>query len=261
MINFSFQPVPFSMKSIRYSSLRIQKFLGWLAFPILSPLIILILRWIRKYDVKNLDEIRKSFKKIVSENRPILICPNHLTMVDSVIIQYALVSMWGYLCNYRLFAWNIPAKENFSSSLALRVITYLSKCIPIDRNGDESHIQSVLDKADSLLKSKEPFLIFPEGKRSRTGKIEIEEVTYGVGKILQNIPDAIVLCVYLRGSKQKTYSTVPQKNDQFYMKLSTIYPKTEAKGFRGQRELSLQIIRELKAMEENYEREESSIHR
>ncbi len=260
-MNFSFQPVFFPMKKIQYSSLRFQKFLGWLAFPILSTLIILLLKWIRRYEIQNLKEIRTTFKEIVSENRPILICPNHLTMIDSVIIQYALVSMWGYFLNYRLFAWNIPAKENFSSSIALRLITYLSKCIPIDRNGDEAHIQSVLSKADSLLKSNEPFLIFPEGKRSRTGKIEIEEVTYGVGKILQNIPDAIVVCIYLRGTKQVTYSTIPQKKDHFYLKLNPICPKTEAKGLRGQRELSLQIIRELKSMEENYEREERDICR
>ncbi len=235
-------------------SLKLQKILGWIAFPALSAIIILILRQIQNYRVLNLRQLRKDFKQIASNGKPVIICPNHLTMVDSVIIQYALAPMWKYFFQFRLFAWNIPAKENFSSSVFLRIITYLSKCIPIDRQGSEMHIQGVLEKVDSILKSNETFMIFPEGKRSRTGRIETEEVTYGVGKILQNNPNALVLCVYCRGREQTTYSTIPVRKEKFYIKIKAISPKTNSNGLRGQRDLSVQIIQELKSMEEDYEK-------
>ena len=57
-------------------------------------------------------------------------------------------------------------------------------------------------------------MIFPEGTRSRTGRIDTENFSYGAGRLIEHIPECQVLCIYLRGDKQNTYSSIPKFNDR-----------------------------------------------
>ena len=95
-------------------------------------------------------------------------------------------------------------------------------------------------------------MIFPEGHRSRNGRVDTENYAYGVGRILQEVPSAKVLCVYLRGEHQETYGSQPRWGDKFYLDMELIAPASEQKSLRGGRDISSQIIAKLVEMEHKY---------
>lgn len=233
-------------------NLKIQKFADHLIFLFLGRLMFLVLRFVRGYKIKNIKEVREKYKKIISIGQPILICPNHLTMIDSLILHLAFGSITWYFFHFNFFSWNLPAIENFKSKLIPRVITYLGKCIPIDRKGTQEHIELVLEQVRYLLRKKEVFLVFPEGGRSRSGRIELENTTYGIGKIIQDVENLKVLCVYMRGDNQLTYSYQPKNGDEFYIDMELITPQSDKKGLRATRDNSLQVMTKLKEMEDLY---------
>lgn len=231
---------------------RTQRILGWICMIPLSVLIVALLRWRRGYRIERHAEIRRQFREITERKQPLLVCANHLTLIDSVILIWAFASLWRYAIDYRLFCWNLPAIENARKHRSWRVITYLSKCLPIDRFGSAAHTGSVLAKICNLLRRGECAMLFPEGTRSRTGRIDLSAVTYGVGRILQEVPDCRVLCVYLRGKGQETFSNFPEPGEVFEIDLAVINPTSAHVGRRGARDLSHQIVEKLKAMEEQH---------
>lgn len=243
-----------TVKEPYFFSVLWQRFIDWIFFPLLSFILILVMKFYAGYKVKDLSKVRKKYKEIckIRGNRPLLICPNHLTMIDSVVLEWAFGSPLWYWLHFRNFPWNIPAVENFKTNYTSRTITYLGKCIPIDRKGGKEHTEYIMSQVEFLLKRGDAFLIFPEGTRSRSGKFELENITYGVGKLIQNLPGIYVLCVYLRGKGQKTYSNFPAKNEEFYIDMCLIEPKTNLIGMRGQRDLALQVGKEIHRMEMEY---------
>jgi 1-acyl-sn-glycerol-3-phosphate acyltransferase len=240
------------LSQVEIRQLKSQRLMGWLfVFP-LGFLIIFLMRFTYRLKINNHRALRQKFRELSKSNRPMIICPNHLTMVDSVIILWAMASIPRYFLNYRLFAWNIPAIENFKSRLSWRIITYLSKCIAIDRSGDSEHIDEVLEKLRYLLRKGDLCMVFPEGTRSRTGQIDVENASYGIGRIIREIPNCDVLCVYLRGRKQENYSNFPAKGDTIDIEMELITPTTQSKGLRAVKDYSVQIISKLKQMEERH---------
>lgn len=233
-------------------ALIFQRFLGHLVLLPLCWVIILVLFFFRKYRIENLREIRKRYGQINRAKQPLLICANHLTMIDSAILHWALSGTFRYFFQYRTFAWNLPAVENFGSSLFKRVVTYVSKCILIDRQGTKEHSESILKRVAWLLRHREACMIFPEGTRSRTGRIDVENTTYGIGQIISRVPECTVLCIYLRARGQISYSHLPDKGSSFTLDLALIKPTTADTGRRAHRDLSLQVITKLKEMEDNY---------
>lgn len=205
------------------------------------------------YRFPQVKELRREFKKIKgSSSAPFLICANHLTMIDSFIITWAIGSNLSFLYNYKSFPWNLPDKKNFTSNLASRFLCFIGKCLPITRRGPSNKTQRVFAKIYYLLGLGDTFMIFPEGTRSRSGRIESQAGTYGVGKILQKMPETRVLCFYLRGHQQKTFSFFPRKNEVFTAMMREIKPSTTAKGLRGMKDLSVQIMEQLTLMEKEY---------
>ena len=95
-------------------------------------------------------------------------------------------------------------------------------------------------------------MIFPEGTRSRTGRITVETVSYGIGKIIKELPGCDVLCVYLRGASQDSYSHFPVKGETFSIDLELMAPVTKFKGLRAVRDYSAQVISRMKQMENRY---------
>lgn len=232
------------------ASLRRQSQVGRAAFTIVGPGAVFYMRVLRGHRIEGMAAARRVYREAFDTRRPVLVCANHLTMVDSIYLHHAFASVFDYLRDFRLFSWNVPAIENFHRNVLLRTITYVGKSIPIDRQGDAAHLKKVLDKIKHVVSHGDVCTLFPEGGRSRTGRVEPDRVTYGVGNVLKDLDRPIVLCAYLRGERQVTWSGVPERGDTLHLYVEPIEPKTDATGVRASRELARQVIEKLKAMED-----------
>lgn len=220
--------------------------------------LILLMKYFRGYRIENMAEIRQAFKEIWSEkareNTPLVICANHLTFIDSALIIWALASNFWYLFNYKAFTWNLPAGDFFKKKLHYHLTLYLTKCIFLDRKGTPAHKNAVLNLCRYLLEKGNIVLIFPEGQRSRTGAFDHERLRFGVGKIITSLENARVLCIYLRGDKQETFSNYPPKNSRFTVKMKLIAPtvSNEISKKRASVEAVKEIGAAIKGMENEY---------
>jgi 1-acyl-sn-glycerol-3-phosphate acyltransferase len=234
-------------------NLLIQYILGRVSVFLLGPLYFAIIR-LMGYRVHDLRKIRKDCTDLLkNQDEPYIICANHLTMVDSMILTYAILSLYDHLINYRLIPWNLPERKNFQRNIILTILCYLAKCIPINRGGDRDEMKNTLDKCSRVLETNQALLIFPEGGRSRTGRINIGGFSYGVGRFVKEFENCRVMCIYLRGDHQSTYSTLPRFGEQFTVNVEVFQPEpTEQNGLRAQRHYAEQIIKRLARMEEDY---------
>lgn len=212
-----------------------------------------ILHVIRGYAIRDVAAVRKRFRALLRDTRaPILICPNHLTMADSAIVAWALGGPWWLLRNYRWVPWNVPEHGNFAGVWLDRAAAWMVKCIPIVRGGPREQLSLALGKIEYVLSRGETAIIFPEGTRSRTGRIQLESIAHGVGRIVSAIPDCHVLCVYLRGDAQETWSTIPARGDSFYVDFELFRPESQNSGMRRSRDFSHQVADRLVRLEEKY---------
>ena len=225
----------------------------------------LILGWIKlvkRYRIHNLSQIRQEFEELSSKGQgPVVYCANHLTLIDSMLIIWALAPARKYVKHPELFPWNLPEKRNFYNNLAMRALCYVGKCIPVLRGGTLKETQRTLDLISYLLSCGESIMIFPEGGRSRTGRVDVESSAYAVGRILQSAPGARVLCIYLRGKGQDRYSDYPKPGEEFDISLKMIAPTTQERGLRASKAIATQVIRQLSDMELSYFESAASLHR
>lgn len=211
------------------------------------------LRYVMRYKIKNATRLRKRFRRLMAESdEPVLICANHLTMVDSMLVAWALGGTWWYFFNYRRMPWNLPEYRNFASLWFGHAIVWVTKCIPIRRGGRREHVSGVLKRVKYLLSRGETALIFAEGGRSRTGRIQLDSIAHGMGRIASNVRDCRALVVYLRGDRQLTWSTVPALGDSFYVDFEMVRPTSERTGMRRSKEYAQQIADRLVHLEEKY---------
>lgn len=233
--------------------LGLQRTLGWVFFPILGNLAVAIMRLGLGYRILNLRQLRKKVLALIGHQRaPLLICANHLTLIDSALIGWTLSSNWRYMSNFWLFPWNLPEKRNYASNPLLRLVCYLFKCVHVERRGPPEKTKRTMEKLRYLLNRKEALFIFPEGTRSRSGRVNTEEFAYGVGRLCKQVPGTKVLCVYQRGQHQEKASNLPRRNEVFYTDVALIQPTSEASGPRADRQISTQIVQKLYEMEQAY---------
>ncbi|MCR9144602.1 MAG: 1-acyl-sn-glycerol-3-phosphate acyltransferase [bacterium] len=237
--------------------LRIQRMLGRLVFPLLYIVLASAMRFVMGYriDPEDLRRVRREFRELGQSRDPVLVCANHLTMIDSVIMLWAFAGPFAYTRRFARLCWNVPAVENFAHSFWQRAVTYLAKCLPIDRQGDREHIEGIFDQLRDLLSTGEYVMLFPEGARSRTGRFRADEITYGAGRLVQAVPNCRVFCVYLRGLKQARHSDLPARGERFHISTQTLSAsalRTELAGLRGAREISRGIAREIAALEAEF---------
>lgn len=233
--------------------MQIQILLGRIGVFILGPAYFLFIRMMG-YRVRDLKDLRETCDQAFREHRgPWIICANHLTMVDSMILTYAMLSLFRHLTNFRSIPWNLPERDNFQRNPILAVLCYLAKCIPVNRGGSREEMRKTLDKCDYVLSLGQNILIFPEGGRSRTGRVNREGYSYGVGRFVREFEQCRVMCIYLRGDGQHTFGSLPRFGERFTMKIEVFTPqRSEVSGLRAQREYAGQIVGRLAEMEEDY---------
>lgn len=233
--------------------LKVQRETTRLLSPLTLPLVALTLRYGFGYRIEGLTELRADYRRASLENdAPTIICANHLTLIDSFIIAWALGSPWWYIRQFRTLPWNVPEQSIFAATPWLRSAIYIMKCLPISRGGERRGVTEVLAKIAHLISQGETALIFPEAGRSRSGRIEVESAATGVGRIFKSVPNCRVICVYLRAESQESYSSAPRRGDRFRGSLEVIEPKTDHPGVRGSRDIAHQILVRLADMERSY---------
>ncbi|MBU2228723.1 MAG: 1-acyl-sn-glycerol-3-phosphate acyltransferase [Proteobacteria bacterium] len=233
--------------------LRLQYCLGRLAAVVTTPLVFLAVR-LMGWRIRDVRRIRRDIAGWQRDHRgPWIICANHLTMVDSAVISYGMASLWGHILRFRRVPWNLPERDNFQRNPLLTLMCYLAKCLPVNRGGSREELQQLLAKCCRVLEWKQSLMIFPEGGRSRTGRVNREGFSYGVGRFLSECGRCRVLLVYLRGDGQSEYGAIPRFGERFTM-MAEVFDlgEPEGKGLRFQREYARRIVERLAAMEGDY---------
>jgi 1-acyl-sn-glycerol-3-phosphate acyltransferase len=233
--------------------LALQREVSRLLSPITLPLVAVVLRFGLGYRIEGLNALRRKYREMcLGLDGSMLICANHLTMIDSFVIAWALGSPWWYFRHFRTLPWNMPERSIFATTPVMRALAYALKCIPIERGGNRVEINGVLARVTHTLSNGNVTLIFPEGGRSRTGRVEVDSAASGVGRICRSVPGCRVICVYLRGDHQQGYSRIPIRGERFRGSLSMIEPKTDHQGLRASRDVARQIAARLAEMEQEY---------
>ncbi|MFB3925921.1 MAG: lysophospholipid acyltransferase family protein [Syntrophales bacterium] len=234
-------------------SIILQYIAGWAAIVLVAPAYFLFMR-IRGYRIRDLKKTRREcLSQFEKHPGPWIICANHLTMIDSAILTYAMVSFTRHLTQFRILPWNLPERDNFQKNIFLSVLCYLTKCIPVNRGGDRDEMKKTLEKCNVILRMGQNLMIFPEGGRSRTGRINREGFSYGVGRFIKDFENCMVMCIYMRGDGQDSYGTMPEPGERFTVSIEVFRPeKVGYNGLRAQREYAQQVIKRLSRMEEEY---------
>ena len=231
--------------------LAVSRLLSPLWIPITSAIMQFALGW--RVDPAERAAARREYRRLRAESKaPILICANHLTMFDSFVIGWAIGGPLDYLRDFGALPWNTPERVHFASTWWKRALAYLYKCVPVRRGSDRTEVAKVLEKVCFLMARGQVACVFPEGGRSRSGRVEVESAAYGVGRIVNALPGCRVLCVYLRGESQREYSDFPRRGERFHVSVACIEPKSDRRGLRGSLDVARQITARLAEMEQRY---------
>jgi 1-acyl-sn-glycerol-3-phosphate acyltransferase len=230
--------------------LAIQRAIAFALAPLSTLAVLVLLRGWLRLRLENASGARRTYRSLLSESdAPLLICANHLTLIDSALIGWALGTPAFYLRHFSALPWNVPEQKNFASTRLRRALAYVYKCVPVVRGGDRAGIADTLARFAHLLRSGEVGLIFPEGGRSRSGRVETDRAAYGVGRIVKDVPHCRVLCCYLRGDRQQSWGSLPARGDRLRISLALFEPKAEGSGLRASRDIARQITTRLAEME------------
>lgn len=234
-------------------SIQLQAWLGHLTAVVTAPAMFLFIR-LMGWRIRNLQTIRDEVAlRRWAHDGPWLVCGNHLTMVDSLLISYGLASLGDHIVQFPRVPWNLPERDNFQRNVLLTVLCYLCKCLPVNRGGSREELQKVLEKCLWLMGKGQNIMIFPEGGRSRTGRVDRENYSYGVGRFIDECPPARIMLVYLRGDHQDQYGSMPRFGETFTMEVEALdMRRLDGGGLRRQREYARQVIERLARMEERW---------
>ncbi|MFN8543975.1 MAG: lysophospholipid acyltransferase family protein [Candidatus Binatia bacterium] len=233
--------------------LAAQRTIGRLLAPVWLPATVALMRFWFGWRIEGTAAVRREYRALRRRREgPLLVCANHLTLVDSALVAWALGSPGWFLTHYAALPWNVPERRNFAESIGSRILVYVMKCVPITRGGDRGEVGRVLGRVVHLLERGETVLLFPEGGRSRSGRVEIESAAWGVGRVIAALPRCRVLCVYLRGAHQGGFSDLPRRGERFRVGVDLLQPTSELKGLRRARDLAEQTVRTLAVLEQRH---------
>lgn len=234
-------------------ALNVQRALSYTCFTVLWPVMAGLFRFRHRFSVQALSQVRAQYRALrAAHPGPMLICTNHLTLVDSIVQAIILGSPWGYLKRLSALPWNLPEAANYRHRPLWRLICYLGRCIPVQRGAPPEQARLSLAKMRYVLTKGDAIAIFPEGKRSQDGRVDDRDFSYGAGQLLNQVAGAAVLCVYLRGMRFGGFADYPKAGERFYLRMQMFTPQAAGHGLRRAREISAQIVARLKAMEADY---------
>ncbi|MBX9769600.1 MAG: 1-acyl-sn-glycerol-3-phosphate acyltransferase [Bdellovibrionales bacterium] len=212
------------MSSLQWLRLqiRIQRIAGRIAhFPLGASLMFIIIRGFR-YRIENLKELRAMYHALAKEPGPLMICCNHLSFMDPVLLHHAFGNHWKYFWNYKVFPWNLAASE-YATNPIFGPVCWFSKVLFIRRGSRPRYLEDLFQVVSELLRNGEVVNIFPEGRRSRTGRFDDRKLAFGIGQILTRVPeDFTVLCVYLRAKQNAGFGNFPKRGTEFIVRFQKV---------------------------------------
>ncbi len=235
------------------AALELQRLVSYGLLVVFGPVIHLLFRYRFRYSAQDLAGVRRRYRAIRRQHGgAMLLCTNHLTLVDSIVQGVILNPLGRYLAHVSALPWNLPERKNFNHAVSWRIACYLGRCIPVTRGASKDQARRVQAKMKHVLERGDIISIFPEGKRSRSGRVDDEDFSYGAGELLRMAPQTTVVCVYLRGLDAGGFGDWPQRGERFFVDLQVIEPRSESTGMRQARDLSRQIVHQLKLMEDRF---------
>jgi len=116
-------------------------------------------RRVLKPVVTRLWDIQMSGYDRLPDSGPAILCPNHISFIDSAFLTFTAPRNISFV-----------GKAEYMDSWKTKFLFPAMGMIPIDRSGG-SKSSSALDAATDVLNRGELFGIYPEGTRSRDGKL------------------------------------------------------------------------------------------
>ena len=138
----------------------------WFIFNAIQYALKGIFKLLYRVSIKGIDKIPKNGKYII--------CSNHLSYLDPVLIG-------AYMPRYTYF---MAKKELFSVSFLSNLVTYLN-AFPVNRDIID---RKTFNIALNILKNENVLALFPEGTRSTDGKIKEGKKGVGLISILSGAP-------------------------------------------------------------------------
>lgn len=153
---------------------------------------------------------------VVEKNRPYIFMSNHLSFLDGPLLFFVIPLPVRVILKKEIF--RIPI-----IGLGMKLVGF----VPVDRKGIKGGKKSI-DHAARLMKEKGySFLIFPEGTRSRTGRLQ--EFRRG-GFFLATTSQSAIIPISVQG----TYELMPK--GKFFVKKGkikvTFHPPVSVQGYR-----------------------------
>lgn len=231
----------------------VNRFLCRMLFLPLYYLCVGAMRHLGGWRIDNIDEIRALYKELAQSDEPMIVCANHLTFIDSALMHWGFGTGHWYFSNFDKFSWNLPAGDFFKKKLFHRFMGAISKCLFIHRDGSKEHKDSVSRMCTQLVKNGEVVTLFPEGKRSRTGRFDPDKLTYGIGRMVMDLGGSCrILCAYVRAEGQENYSNYPPKGAKIHFQAELIQARSSLQGRDAYQEIVAHVGRTIKTMEDRY---------
>ena len=224
--------------------LRPQSFLSWTFVSLIeAPLFWLIRRFfsLSVYHKENLEGLKP----------PFILVSNHLALIDSWFAGYA-IAFPKFLWKHWLLTWHMPEEKNYCRGF-LAPFLWLNRTIPIIRGVAPIEQKVARDKVVSVLTNGEAIHIFPEGTRSRSGRIE--NYTAGIGRIYMGVPDCSILPIYIRGAEK--ILPIRTKSPRLFKNIDIVIVKPRKltspdHGIQGRVDISRQVFSILSVMGKEY---------